>query len=84
MSLELFAVIAFIMHCLGILSAVKAIMESRTPQGAIAWALGLVTFPYIAVPAYWVFGRSKFQGFVTLLREDKAETGQMASNILNS
>jgi cardiolipin synthase len=78
MSLKLFAVIASIMHLLGILSAVKAIMESRTPQGAIAWALGLVTFPYIAVPAYWIFGRSKFQGFVKLLREDKAETGQMA------
>lgn len=82
MSLELFAVIASIMHLLGILSAVKAIMESRTPQGAIAWALGLVTFPYIAVPAYWVFGRSKFQGFVKLLREDKAETGQIASKYI--
>ena len=45
-------------------------MESRTPQGAIAWALGLVTFPYLAVPAYWVFGRSKFHGFVKLLRDD--------------
>lgn len=49
MSLELFAVIASIMHLFGILSAVKAIMESRTPLGAIAWALGLVTFPYVAV-----------------------------------
>lgn len=82
MSLELFAVMAFIMHLLGILSAVKAIMESRTPQGAIAWALALVTFPYIAVPAYWVFGRSKFQGFVTLLRADKAEPGQMANKYI--
>ena len=82
MSLGLFAVIASIMHLLGILSAVKAIMESRTPQGAIAWALGLVTFPYIAVPAYWVFGRSKFQGFVKLLREDKAEIGQMVSKYI--
>jgi cardiolipin synthase len=77
MSLKLFAAIASIMHLLGILSAFKAIMESRTPQGAIAWALGLITFPYVAVPAYWVFGRSKFKGFVKLLREDKAETGQM-------
>jgi len=77
MSLELFVVIASIIHLLGILSAVKAIMESRTPQGATAWALGLVTFPYLAVPAYWVFGRSKFQGFVMLLREDKAETGHV-------
>ncbi len=52
MSLGLFAIIASVLHLLGILSAVKAIMESRTPQGAVAWALGLITFPYVAVPAY--------------------------------
>jgi cardiolipin synthase len=83
MSLGLIAVIASIMHVLGVLSAIKAIMESRTPQGAIAWALGLVTFPYIAVPAYWVFGRSKFKGFVKLLREDKAETGRMTREYID-
>jgi cardiolipin synthase len=82
MSFKLFAAIASIMHLLGILSAIKAIMESRTPQGATAWVLGLVTFPYIAVPAYWVFGRSKFKGFIKLLREDKAETRQMVSKYI--
>ena len=45
-------------------------MATRTSQGAIAWCLSLVTFPYIAVPAYWVLGRSKFQGYVTAHRED--------------
>ena len=83
MSLGLLAVIATIMHVLGILSAVKAIMESRTPQGATAWSLGLITFPYIAVPAYWVFGRSKFNGFVKLLREDKEETQQIAREYID-
>ncbi len=82
MSLGLFAVIAAILHILGILSAVRAIMESRTPQGATAWALGLITFPYIAVPAYWVFGRSKFNGFVKLLREDRAEVGQAVTQYI--
>ena len=42
MSLGLFAVIAAILHSLVILSAIKAIVESRTPQGATAWALGIV------------------------------------------
>jgi cardiolipin synthase len=74
MDFKLFAAVAAIFHLLGLISAVKAIMESRTPQGAIAWALGLITFPYVAVPAYWIFGRSKFQGFVKLLRADKADT----------
>ena len=49
---------------LGIVSAVDAIMSSRTSQGAIAWAVSLVAAPIVAVPAYWVFGRSKFEGYV--------------------
>ena len=43
-------------------------MSTRTSQGAIAWAVSLNTFPYLAVPAYWVFGRSKFQGYVVARR----------------
>lgn len=51
-------------HALGVVSSVHAVMSTRTSQGAVAWAVSLVTFPYVAVPAYWVFGRSKFQGYV--------------------
>ena len=57
------AVIVF--HVLGLISSIHAVMSTRTPQGAIAWAVSLVTFPYVAVPAYWVLGRSRFQGYVT-------------------
>ena len=39
-------------------------MSARTPQGSIAWAVSLITLPYISVPAYWVFGRDKFRGYV--------------------
>ncbi len=46
-------------HALGAYSSLQAIMESRTPQGATAWAVALNTFPYVAVPAYWVFGHSE-------------------------
>ena len=38
-------------------------METRTPQGAIAWFFALNTVPYIAVPFYWILGRSKFRGY---------------------
>ena len=48
----------------GFLASIKAIMETRTSQGAIAWAVALNAFPYLAVPAYFVFGRSKFAGYV--------------------
>jgi cardiolipin synthase A/B len=55
-------------HILGAWTSVEVIMESRTTQGAIAWAISLNTFPYVAVPAYWIFGHSEFEGYV-LARE---------------
>jgi cardiolipin synthase len=55
---------------LGILSAMHAVMNVRTPQGSIAWAVSLVTIPVVTVPAYWVFGRNKFQGYVLKRRAD--------------
>ena len=55
-------------HTLGFISSIHAVMSTRTSQGAIAWAVSLNTFPYLVVPAYWVLGRSKFQGYVTARR----------------
>lgn len=52
-----------IFHVLGFFSSINAIMQTRTPQGAIAWAVSLNTFPYIAVPAYWIFGASEFEDY---------------------
>lgn len=55
----------FLMHLLGVISAVLALMSSRTSQGAIAWIISLITFPYLALPAYWVFGQPRFYGYVS-------------------
>ncbi len=59
------ALILAIFHLLGLVSAAHAVMTVRTPQGAIAWGVSLIAFPYAAVPAYWVFGRSEFNGYVS-------------------
>ncbi len=61
-----------VFEILGLLSAVHAIMSSRTPQGSIAWAVSLITLPYVSVPAYWVFGRNKFRGYI-LARQHELE-----------
>lgn len=55
----------FLIHVSGLLSAVLALMSSRTSQGAIAWIISLATFPYLALPAYWIFGRPRFYGYVS-------------------
>jgi cardiolipin synthase len=50
-------------HLLGVINAILAIMRTRTAQGAIAWAIALITFPYLTVPLYWIFGRDRFHGY---------------------
>jgi len=56
--------IIVLFHIAGFLSSVNAVMTARTSQGSIAWAVSLNTFPYLAVPAYWVLGRSRFHGYI--------------------
>ena len=63
------AAAAAFFYIAGLVSAVFAAMTARTAQGAIAWTLALVTFPFVSVPLYWVFGRSKFQGFEQAYKE---------------
>ena len=69
-------------HVMGIISSVHAVMSTRTSQGAIAWAVSLNTFPYVAVPAYWVLGRSKFQGYVVARRDADLQREPVAQEML--
>ena len=63
----------FTSHVVGALTSVNAIMQTRTSQGAVAWVVSLNTLPYVAVPAYWVFGQSDFNGYVTARRNHEKE-----------
>jgi cardiolipin synthase len=65
--------VMIVFHIVGFLSSIDAVMGTRTSQGAIAWVVSLNTFPYVAVPAYWVLGRSKFQGYVSARQEGEHE-----------
>ena len=56
--------ILVLFQILGLISSVHAILQTRTPQGAIAWVVSLNALPIVAVPAYWVLGRSEFRGYV--------------------
>ena len=60
------AVIVPLVELLGIAAAVHAVMYARTSQGAIAWAISLITFPWAALALYAIFGRNKFHGYVLL------------------
>ncbi len=70
---KILASIVLAFHLMGFLSSIDAVMSTRTSQGAIAWAVSLNTLPYVAVPAYWVLGRSRFEGYVTARRASEQE-----------
>jgi len=57
-------------HVVGIASAISALMSTRTPQGSVAWILSLIFAPWLAVPLYWLFGPSRFEGYVSARRGD--------------
>ena len=61
------------LEVLGILFAIRAVLKTRTAQGAIAWTLALLTVPVVAVPLYLVFGRGRFRGYVEAIRSQSVE-----------
>ena len=64
------AVVVPLVELLGILAAIHAILNARTSQSAIAWAISLITIPWLALILYAILGRNKFKGYV-LLRNSK-------------
>src|SRR5436190_15210101 len=71
-------------HLIGALTSIRAILEVRTSQGAIAWAIVLNTLPWVSVPAFWIFGRSKFKGYALARRKNYARTNPAAVQYLTS
>ncbi|RQS63952.1 cardiolipin synthase [Burkholderia sp. Bp8984] len=57
-------------HVLGIIAACHALMNTRTSQGAIAWAVSLAAMPYLTLIPYLFLGRSKFSGYVDARRHE--------------
>ena len=68
-TITIVAVLIPLVHLTGFLNAGHAIMRARTPQSSVGWAIALVSFPYLAIPAYWLFGSSGFKAYATKLRE---------------
>ena len=66
----------------GIVLAVDAVMTVRTSQGSIAWIVSLLTFPYVAVPLYWVFGRRKYLGYIDARRTESKDMQPLIDDII--
>jgi cardiolipin synthase A/B len=77
--LELTAVIVF--YAVGLLHALHALMHVRTSQGTIAWVISLLIVPFIALPMYWMLGRTRFSGYVRGRREKDGRLGKLAETM---
>lgn len=80
-SIAIIAVAYAGVELLAIVVALRAVMTARTSQGAVAWAIGLVTFPWVALPLYGIFGGRRFRGYVAARRQGDEEIHRHAPEI---
>lgn len=70
--------VAVLFYVVGILHVFHALMNVRTSQGTIAWVLSLVTVPFVAIPLYWLLGRTRFKRHVGGRRRKDRRLSQLA------
>ena len=80
----LWRVFLIVMHIIGFIQSISAVMDTRTSQGAIAWALSLNTIPVIAVPAYAIFGDNDFTTYVATRNAGLEEVRPTAEALIAS
>jgi cardiolipin synthase len=81
---EFIAVAVVLFYIMAIVSALEAIINARTAQGAVAWTVSLLTLPYITVPMYLVFGRNRFDGYLEQREEMETSFAAMERETRNS
>ena len=70
-----------LLHSLGLIAAIHAVLTVRTAQGSIAWALSLLFMPYLTLIPYLVFGRSSFDGYIKARRQANEEMRKAVSEL---
>ena len=77
----MFSILLTILAILGVAAVAVcvwfAISSARTPQGAAAWAVFLVSAPWFAVPAFLVFGRRKLRDYRAAWRKARAKVREV-------
>lgn len=70
-----------IFYVVGILHVLHALMHVRTSQGTIAWVISLLTIPFLAIPMYWLLGRTRFSRNIGGRREKDGRLGKLAATM---
>ncbi|MEQ9545774.1 MAG: cardiolipin synthase [Marinobacter sp.] len=65
---SLIAIAVGLLYLAALSCVYRILLTYRTTQGAIAWIISLIGLPYVAVPLFLLFGRSRFGGYVRARR----------------
>ncbi|MEM7761506.1 MAG: cardiolipin synthase [Cyanobacteria bacterium P01_A01_bin.40] len=76
---SIYSIATIIVHALGIITAAHAVMVVRSSRGAIAWGISLITFPWLAIPLYWILGNNEFQEYAEALQKAYLEKQDLVS-----
>ena len=58
---HLLAILAFLLHIAGIALGIHALSRRHSPQGTMAWMLGLFLLPGVVVPLYLLLGAARIR-----------------------
>jgi len=56
-------ILLFVAYAAGMVAAVIALFQSRTPQGAAAWIVSLIFFPFLSIPLFILFGKRRLKKY---------------------
>ncbi len=76
--------LAIVLSLLTYVLTTRAERERRPPSIAIAWVLGLIAMPYIALPMYLLFGRRKLKRKASPHAEICPDTKHWAEHLIES
>ncbi|MBP8185733.1 MAG: cardiolipin synthase [Pseudomonas sp.] len=68
-----------LLHILGMLAAVHAVLSVRTAQGTVAWVVSLLLLPELTLLPYLIFGRSRFEGYIAARRQENQQMRRAAT-----
>ncbi len=60
------------LHACAVYCAWRAVVSARTPQGAVAWVVFLLSAPYFALLPYLFLGHHRYRGYV-IARQSSAQ-----------
>lgn len=74
------AAIAAVLAALALVASYRAVLTSRTPQGAIGWILLILLVPVLGTLLYLVFGHADYKSFERERRKSDEDMFDMASD----